>query len=599
MSYKHKAGRIYKERRYSLAFPTQWLDELLSKNDIADVISSYVELKPKGRKLWGLCPLHGEKTPSFSVSPDKQLFYCFGCHAGGTVIQFIMDMEKLTYGEAVRFLAERAHMELPEEQNDAELQRKRAYRRRLQEANRLAARFFCQQLLGPLGQPGRLYAQKRGMNKEILLRFGIGYAPESWDLLKNHLMQAGYSQKELEDAGLLVLNREKGRSYDVYRNRLIFPIQGIDGQVLGFGGRVLDDSKPKYLNTGDTLLYNKRNNLYGLHLLKGEKLSDIVMVEGYMDVIGLYKAGVRNAVASLGTALTVQQARLLKRYVQQVYIAYDGDSAGQHATIRGLDILSGEGLSVKVIVFPDDLDPDEFAGRYGREGFERLKSSALTLSAFKLDSMAGGRDMGDEDQREQYAKEACAYVASLQPLEQERYYRYVAEKTGYPLSALKAQGMQGEHLPLEAGKPLPSIGGRRRSREEETAREALERTLLQCALQSREAYALLAGEPAEELLETEAYRTLLQGMGEKEFSLAAYIAGREKQEAEKLSALLKGETAWEDPVQTARECIRRLEKKNSGEELSSLQERLKEETLSPEEKKELLKQITALIRANK
>lgn len=273
------------------------------------------------------------------------------------------------------------------------------------------------------------------MNKEILLRFGIGYAPESWDLLKNHLMQAGYSQKELEDAGLLVLNREKGRSYDVYRNRLIFPIQGIDGQVLGFGGRVLDDSKPKYLNTGDTLLYNKRNNLYGLHLLKGEKLSDIVMVEGYMDVIGLYKAGVRNAVASLGTALTVQQARLLKRYVQQVYIAYDGDSAGQHATIRGLDILSGEGLSVKVIVFPDDLDPDEFAGRYGREGFERLKSSALTLSAFKLDSMAGGRDMGNEDQREQYAKEACAYVASLQPLEQERYYRYVAEKQAirYPL----------------------------------------------------------------------------------------------------------------------------------------------------------------------
>lgn len=583
-----------------MAFPTQWLDELLSKNDITDVVSSYVELKPKGRRLWGCCPLHGEKTPSFSVSPDKQLFYCFGCHAGGSVIQFVMNMEHLTYPEAVRFLAERAHMSMPEEVNDAEMQKKRAYRRRLQEANRLAARFFCMELLGERGGPGRAYAQKRGLNKEILLRFGIGYAPEGWDNLKNHLMEQGYTQKELEDAGLLAVNREKGRSYDAYRNRLIFPIQGIDGQVLGFGGRVLDDSKPKYINTGDTPLYNKRNNLYGLHLLKGEKLSDIVMVEGYMDVIGLYKAGVKNAVASLGTALTVQQARLLKRYVQQVYIAYDGDSAGQNATLRGLDILSAEGLSVRVIVFPDDLDPDEFTAKYGREGFEELKSHSLTLSEFKLDTLSRGVDLGDENQREKYAMNACAYIATLQPLEQERYYKQVSEKTGYPVAALKAQGGRGEKLPTLVQNRAGSLGnGRRRSREEESARGMLERTLLQCALQDRAVWYRLKGEEAEELLENIGYRDLFLSLGQADFSLAGYIASREQQEAEQLSMLLKEDNAISDPMEAGLDCVRRLKKKNGEEELLCLQDRLKEEGLSPEEKKELLKQITALIRANK
>lgn len=583
-----------------MAFPTQWLDELLSKNDITDVISSYVELKPKGRKLWGLCPLHGEKTPSFSVSPDKQLFYCFGCHAGGSVIQFIMSMEHLGYGEAVRFLAERVHMSMPEEVNDAELQKKRAYRRRLQEANRLAARYFCMELLGERGGPGRAYAQKRGLNKDILLRFGIGYAPEGWENLKTHLMEQGYTQKELEDAGLLAVNREKGRSYDAYRNRLIFPIQGIDGQVLGFGGRVLDDSKPKYINTGDTPLYNKRNNLYGLHLLKGEKLSDIVMVEGYMDVIGLYKAGVKNAVASLGTALTVQQARLLKRYVQQVYIAYDGDSAGQNATLRGLDILSAEGLSVRVIVFPDDLDPDEYTAKYGREGFEALKRNALTLSEFKLGTLSCGVDLADENQREKYAMNACAYIATLQPLEQERYYKQVSEKTGYPVTALKAQGGRGEKLPTLVQNRSGSLGnGRRRSREEESARGMLERTLLQCALQDRAVWYRLKGEEAEELLENIAYRDLFLSLGQANFSLAGYIASREQQEAEQLSILLKEDNAISDPMEAGLECVRRLKKKNGEEELLCLQDRLKEEGLSPEEKKELLRQITALIRANK
>ena len=371
-----------------MAFPDAWLDELLAKNDIVSVISSYMELKPKGRRLWGLCPLHGEKTASFSVSPDKQMFYCFGCHAGGTVIQFIMQMERLTFVEAVRTLANRVGMELPDQADDAGLQRERAYKERLYEACKAAARFFMETLIGPNGAPGRAYLAKRGLTSDSVKRFGIGYAPDSWDALKKHLQEAGFLQQELLDAGLLVHNTDRNSVYDAYRNRVIFPILGTNGRVLGFGARVLNNDKPKYINPGDTPIYNKRNNLYGLNLQKGQRCEDLVIVEGYKDVIGLFEAGVTNAVASLGTALTVQQARLLKRFTQLVYIAYDGDAAGQNATIRGLDILSAEGIDVRVIVFPDKLDPDEFIRSHGKDAFDSLKEHALSLNAFKLESMA-------------------------------------------------------------------------------------------------------------------------------------------------------------------------------------------------------------------
>lgn len=581
-----------------MAFPSQWLDELLSKNDIAEVVSSYVELKPKGRKLWGLCPLHGEKTPSFSVSPDKQMFYCFGCHAGGTVIQFIMSMEKLTYPEAIRYLADRAHMEMPEERNDQELMRQRAYRQRLQDANQKAARFYCETFLGENGEQGREYAQKRGLSRDIILRFGIGYAAPGWDNLKNALTEAGFSERELLDSGLLVKNPEKGSVYDAYRNRLIFPILGVGGQVLGFGGRVLDDSKPKYINTGDTPIYNKRNNLYGLYLQKTAKLTDLIMVEGYMDVIGLYKAGVTNAVASLGTALTVQQARLLKRYVETVYIAYDGDAAGQNATIRGLDILSGEGLSVRVIVFPDDLDPDEYVQIYGKAGFDALKENALTLNAFKLDAMAKGMDFSDENQREGYAVKACAYVAKLQPVEQERYYKRIAERTGYDLASLREQGNRGALFSTETVK-FTRGSVRRRSEREENARELLERTLITCALKDREVFLALKEAGAMALLREETYSSLAKAMGEPGFSFPAYVAGQPPEEAERLSAVLRDDQNITEPLKTALDCQKRLENLDREDTLFELQGKLKQGNLTQEERAALLNKITDLIRAKK
>lgn len=585
-----------------MAFPSAWLDELLHKNDIVSVVSEYVELKPKGRKLWACCPLHGEKTPSFSVSPDKQLFYCFGCHAGGTVIQFVMDMERLTFYEAVQQLANRVGMELPNEINDREMQRQRAYKKRIIEANTEAARYYSRCFLNPAtGKDAQAYAAKRGLNAEIVTRFGIGYAPDTWDSLLKLLKSKGYSEKELVDAGLLVHNTERNTVYDAFRGRLIFPILGVNGQVLGFGARVMGDEKPKYINTGDTPVYNKRNNLYGLYLHKNEKLDDLIMVEGYMDVIGLYKAGVKNAVASLGTALTQQQARLLKRYVEKVFIAYDGDAAGQNAMVRGLDILKAEGLEVRVITFPDDLDPDEYVQIYGKEGFDRLKENALSLNAFKLETMAKGYDLNDENGRERYAKAACAFVAGLQPIEQERYYRLIAKKTGYPLEALEAQGVRSGGLQI--GEPKTQIRGgfRRRIDTNEDPRDVIERTLILACLHDSAALKYAANEHADVLIKNDTYRAMFRTMCEQgnAFSPAKYIGELPEKEAETASSVLKEEDAMENASETAVDCIRRMKRENESDEIAGLQAKLNKPDLTAEERNAVLKEITERIRANK
>ncbi len=585
-----------------MAFPSAWLDELMHKNDIVSVVSEYVELKPKGRKLWACCPLHGEKTPSFSVSPDKQLFYCFGCHAGGTVIQFVMDVERLSFYEAVQQLANRVGMELPNEINDRELQRQRAYKKRLIEANTEAARYYCGVFLDPkTGKDAQLYAAKRGLNAEIVKRFGIGFAPDTWDSLFRHLKEKGYAEKELVDAGLLVHNSERGTVYDAFRGRLIFPILGVNGQVLGFGARVMGDEKPKYINTGDTPVYNKRNNLYGLYLHRNEKLNDLIMVEGYMDVIGLYKAGVTNAVASLGTALTQQQARLLKRFVEKVYIAYDGDAAGQNAMVRGLDILRAEGLEVRVITFPDDLDPDEYVQIYGKEGFDRLKENALSLNAFKLETMAKKYDLTDENGREQYAKAACAFVAGLQPIEQERYYRLIGKKTGYALEALQAQGMRsGGLMPTDPGTTIRG-GFRKRIDETEDPREIIERTLLLACLHDGAVIRRIDGDAAEKLFRNATYREMFRAMREQgaAFSVSKYIGELPENEAETASAILHEEDALENADRAAEDCIKRLEQENDAEEILRLQAELKRPDLTAEERNAVLKEITSRIRANK
>lgn len=583
-----------------MAFPDAWLDELLAKNDIVSVVSSYVELRPKGRRLWGLCPLHGEKTPSFSVSPDKQMFYCFGCHAGGTVIQFIMQMERLSFVEAVKLLANRAGMELPENADDTAMQRERAYKERLYAACKAAARFYMETLLGPDGAPGRAYLAGRGLTSESVKRFGIGYAPAAWDALKTHLLAAGFTQQELLDAGLLVHNTEKNSVYDAYRNRVIFPIIGAAGRVLGFGARVLNDDKPKYINTGDTPIYNKRNNLYGLYLQKGRRCADLVMVEGYTDVIGLFEAGITNAVASLGTALTVQQARLLKRYTQLVYIAYDGDAAGQNATIRGLDILSHEGIDVRVIVFPDAQDPDEFIRTHGREAFDALKDHALSLNAFKLESMARGYRLTDENDRERYAKEACRFIASLQPVEQGRYYAQLAKKTGYPVEALQAQGAAGS--PLETAPIRRSPGTRRAAAPaEEDARTRAENALLLAMAQSREATLAAVSDGAAELFSDDA-RSLLAAeiiaayAADTAPNCARIIAAMPEELAGRLAGVFREDAVAKDPLRVVRDCAAAIRRFDRRRQIDAMTLRLTDSTLPANERQALMERIQHLTR---
>ncbi|MEG1524016.1 MAG: DNA primase [Clostridia bacterium] len=581
-----------------MAFPESWMNELIAKNDIVTVISSYMELKPKGRRLWGLCPLHGEKTPSFSVSQDKQMFYCFGCHAGGTVIQFIMDMERLSFLEAVKFLADRAGVQMPEEVDDRRMQQERAYRDRMYDACKMAARFYMEMLLGPEGNPGRKYLKDRGITSEAVKRFGIGYAPDSWDALMRYLFNKGFTQQELLDAGLLMKNVQSDRVYDAYRGRVIYPIVGTNGRVLGFGARVLNNDKPKYINTGDTPIYNKRMNLYGLNLQKGAQLTDLVIVEGYMDVIGLHQAGVANVVASLGTALTIQQARLIKRYVTTVFIAYDGDAAGQNAMIRGLDILSGEGLSVRVIVFPNGQDPDEFVRTHGKEAFEALKDRALSLNAYKIESMSHGFELSNENAREQFARETCRFIASLEPIEQDRYYQQLAQKTGYPMAALKAQGSTSK--PLEQSPLNRSVPGWKNNqniaRLDETERTRAETTLLYAMLQDKMSAKAAAEQNVAALFSQNAFVLLANAIiaasaAGLEPNAATMIAGMDKPDADLASMVLREDMILTEPVQVVNDCIRRIRRYDLTVRIQEMTQAVSEIGITPEERTRRLTEI--------
>ena len=364
-----------------MRFPPSWLDELRARADIVQIVGQYVQLKKNGRKYWGLCPFHGEKTASFSVDPEKQLFYCFGCKAGGSVIHFVMEIEHLPFPEAVKHLADQLHMPLPQMEADPDYQRRQTQRERLLACNRDAAHFFYETLFTPAGQPMLDYLKRRGVSDGVIRKFGLGAAPNSWDALTRAMQAKGYTTEELQMAGLIVIKDAEEatadrparprRAFDMFRNRAIFPIIDQYGNVLAFGGRAIENVQPKYLNTSDTPIFNKRLGVYAANLLRKERhLERVVLVEGYMDVVSLTQFGVTGVCATLGTALTSEQAKLLKRFAPMVYLSYDGDSAGQHAILRGLDILEAEGIPARVLDFPDGLDPDEFIRRDGKEGFD-------------------------------------------------------------------------------------------------------------------------------------------------------------------------------------------------------------------------------------
>ncbi len=418
-------------------FPTAWMDDFYSRVDIVQVVSAYVPLKKNGSRYWGLCPFHHEKTPSFSVNGEQNLYYCFGCKAGGNVVQFVEEMEHLTYREAVEYLAKQIHMPIPETQEDPDYERRRSQRERLLGANKAAARWYHAQLWLPENQRILDYLHKRGLDDGTIRKFGLGAAPEEWDALTRALEQQGYTQDELRLAGLTVVKQET--RFDMFRSRAIFPIIDAQGQVLGFGGRAMGNAQPKYLNTSDTPVFNKRKGVYAANLLRKQRdLKRVILVEGYMDVVALIQHGVNGVVATLGTALTNEQARLLKRYAPEIWVSYDGDSAGQHAIMRALEIFEQEDIRARVLFFPDNLDPDEFIRQRGLDAFEHLRP--LKAAEYRMQRAKEDLDLSDDDQRIEYAKR-CAQILSKvrEPVELETYLQTLAVQTGFSKDVLRQQ----------------------------------------------------------------------------------------------------------------------------------------------------------------
>ncbi len=422
-----------------MAFPPAFIDELTARNPIEEVVGQYVTLKRSGGNLFGLCPFHGEKTASFSVAPDKGIYYCFGCHKGGSVINFQMEIEGLSYPDAVRALAKRAGMEVPE---DEQYQSRYRQQERLWALHKEAARFFHSQLYAPAGTAALEYALGRGMPKSTLTTFGIGYAPDSWTALVDFLRRKGYTDQELRDSGLVTVSKKNGNLFDRFRDRLMFPIIDIRGNVIGFGGRIMkkDDNAAKYLNSPETLIFNKRKNLFALNLAKKSKLGYLILVEGYMDAIALHQYGFDCAVASLGTALTEDGAALLSRYTEQVVLIYDGDEAGQRATRRAIPMLEKAGLQVKVLQMRDAKDPDEFLKKFGADRFKLLLEESSNRVEYQLNAIFKKYDLRDDDQKVKYLQESAELISSLpSSVQREVYAGRVAEAARISMEAMKLE----------------------------------------------------------------------------------------------------------------------------------------------------------------
>lgn len=409
-------------------YPEELVEEVRMKNDIVDVISGYVKLQKKGASHFGLCPFHNEKSPSFSVSGAKQMYYCFGCGAGGNVFTFIMNYENYTFGEAVKMLAERAGVNLPEVEYSEEMRKKENHRTRLLEANKEAAKYFYYQLRAKQGELGYRYLTSRQLSAETMKKFGLGFANKTSDDLTKYLKQKGFDERLLEEAGLSSYDEQRG-SHDKFWNRVMFPIQDINHRVIGFGGRVMGEGEPKYLNSPETPIFDKSRNLFGLNFARTARTGNMILCEGYMDVISMHQAGFTQAVASLGTAFTSGQANLLKRYTENVLLAYDSDGAGVKAALRAIGILREAGLTGKVIDLKPHKDPDEFIKEEGVEAFQERIRNAENSFMFEVRILERDYDLKDPEGKTKFHKEIAQKLCGFEiEVERENYLEAVADK---------------------------------------------------------------------------------------------------------------------------------------------------------------------------
>lgn len=412
-----------------------FLQELKFKTDIEDVISSYVTLKKRGSTSVGLCPFHNEKTPSFTVYNDTQSFYCFGCGAGGDAIGFIRKIENLDYTDAVKLLAQRAGMQMPQEGFDDSLSKRR---RRIFEINRESAKFYHSCLMSGEGKKGLDYFLGRGLTLSTIKRFGLGYAPDDWDALLKHLKTLGYSPGEMVDAGVVKIGKNN-RYYDFFRNRVITPIIDVRGNVIAFGGRVLDDSKPKYINSSDTLVYKKTNEVFGLNLAKQSCSESLILCEGYMDVIAMHQAGFTNSVAKCGTALTPEQVRLISRYTKEVILAYDADEAGQKVLPKAVSLFKQTDLKIRIPRLQGGKDPDEIINNLGRDKFKGMLDGALNSTENSLLSLEGKYNLSTMQGKVDYINECIKILADVSPVEQDLYLTQLSNSLGVEKASLKIQ----------------------------------------------------------------------------------------------------------------------------------------------------------------
>ena len=562
-----------------------WLDELRSRANLEEIVSEYVPLKQKGRRFWGCCPFHNEKTPSFSVDSEAQMYYCFGCHKGGTVINFVMEMERMEFMDAVRLLADRAHMEIPEQSQTGSGRISPDERERIYEANTLAARFFHSTLWTGEGAEALNYLYKRGLNDSDIRRFGLGAAPKGWDALRRHMAEQGFDDALLEKAGLVV--RKDGRAYDMFRGRAIFPIINAQGRVVGFGGRAMGDAQPKYLNTSETPVFNKRQGLYALNFAKKERnLGRLVLVEGYMDTVSLRKYGVAGVVATLGTALTEEQARLIKRYAPEVWISYDGDGAGRKAALRALDIFDSQDMKARVIDYPGGMDPDDFVKANGLAGFDALPKYSAT--EYRMMRARDDLDVSTQEGMTQYAMRCCEILKKVKsPIERENYLRRLANETGYDRQVLLSQ------LGVMAAAPTHAPA-RRAAREEAPASDAelAERALLTLLREGAMPAEMVKIEDftqgtartlAERLLAGEGVNSLLESMDEDERVRAVRMLNYEPVPDDREEALRLAET-----------CLRTIRKSRLMLRAAKIQEEI--QTAAPEQKRALYEQMDAISR---
>lgn len=547
-------------------YPPQWLDELRARADIVKVIGSYVTLKKNGHRYVGLCPFHNETAPSFSVDEQKQVYHCFGCKAGGSVIQFVMDIERLSFPEAVAFLADQLHMPLPEMQNDPAYEKRRTLKERIYLANRTAARMYHQLLWQPESSAILHYLQQRGLSDAVIRRFGIGAAPPSAQV-GHRLMEEGFTEEELIQAGLML--RREGRTFDMFRNRAMFPIIDTYGNVLGFGGRAMGDAMPKYLNTSDTPAFNKRYTVFAANLLrKARGLTRVILVEGYMDVVALSQFGVEGVAATLGTALTPEQARLLHRFAPEVHIAYDGDRAGQKAILRGLEVLEGENVPVRVLDFPGGLDPDEFIRQEGLEAFQALKPiSAVT---YRMRREKERHDVSTEEGRIEYAKACAAILRGVkEPVELENHLRHLSVETGFSKEVLMQQ--------IGAAPPPKVVTVAKREGFRQKAREVSQvdwtaRTLLAVLATGR----LPKDSVSPEEFEDPLLRSLCEGLLAGESAASLMERQTDDQGRAAVGDILSLNTDLDDDglMRMAQDCLKKMRKQRLEKALDLIQQRL-------------------------